>query len=256
VSKTIAKGQPYNLWRCLLNTYAALKFTFDSDRLPTLYGLAQAMQGLGLGIYCAGLWTDRLPEGLSWYCSKASVARKGRGPYPYQAPTWSWVSIRGRVSHYDNIDAYQPSVKILEPYPNSAANDFGSAKSGPLKVSGRSISAVLCMSRAKMTGEPVGIRWLRSPDHDATEGLDSWMGFYPDDLASATPQEGEEVAVWCLLIGIWTPSRKSEVAIRPIHYVLVLKASGRVSGAYERIGLTTGWEQWSLHSQEKDFDIG
>jgi hypothetical protein len=56
-------------------------------------------------------------------------------------------------------------------------------------------------------------------------------------------------------IGIWTPSRKSEVAIRPIHYVLVLKASERVSGAYERIGLTTGWEQWSLHSQEKDFDI-
>jgi hypothetical protein len=103
--------------------------------------------------------------------------------------------------------------------------------------------------------ELVGIRWLRSPDHDATEGPDSWMGFYPDDLASVTPQEGEEVAVWCLLIGIWTPSRKSEVAIRPIHYVLVLKASDRVSGAYERIGLTTGWEQWSLHSQEKDFDI-
>ena len=142
MSKTIAKGQPYNLWRRLLNAYAALNFTFDSDRLPALYGLAQAMQGLSLGIYCAGLWTDHLPEGLSWYCSKASVARKGRGPYPYQAPTWSW-----------------------------------------------------------------------------------------------------------------TPSRKLDVPIRPIHYVLVLKASYRVSGAYERIGLTTGWEQWSLHSQEKDFDI-
>jgi hypothetical protein len=127
MSKTIAKGQPYNLWGQLLNTYTALKFTFDSDRLPALYGLAQAMQRLGLGIYCAGLWTDRLPEGLSWYCSKASVARKGRGPCPYQAPTWSWTSIRGRVSHYDNIDAYQPSVKILEPYPNSAVNDFDSA---------------------------------------------------------------------------------------------------------------------------------
>jgi hypothetical protein len=120
--------------------------------------------------------------------------------------------IRGRVSHYDNIDAYQPSVKILEPYPNSAVNDFGSAQSGPLKVSGRSISAVLSMSRTEMTdGELIGIRWLRSPDYDATEGPGSWMGFYPDDLASATPQEGEEVAVWCLLIGIWTPSRKSEV---------------------------------------------
>jgi hypothetical protein len=57
VSKTIAKGQPYNLWRRLLNAYAALNFTFDSDRLPDLYGLAQAMQGLSLGIYCAGLWT-------------------------------------------------------------------------------------------------------------------------------------------------------------------------------------------------------
>src|SRR3954464_15621208 len=55
--------------------------------------------------------------------------------------------------------------------------------------------------------------------------------------------------------GSWTPSRKSELPIRSIHYVLVLKASDRVSGAYERIGLTTRWEQWSLHSQEKDFDI-
>ena len=104
-------------------------------------------------------------------------------------------------------------------------------------------------------GEPIGIRWLRSPDYDAAVAADSWMGFYPDDLTSATPQEGEEVAVWCLLIGIWTPSRKSEIPIRPIHYVLVLKASDHVLGAYERIGLTTGWEQWSLRSQEKDFDI-
>jgi len=104
-------------------------------------------------------------------------------------------------------------------------------------------------------GHLVGIRWLRSSDYDAAEGPDSWMGFYPDDLASATPQKGEEIAVWCLLIGIWTPSRKSDVPIRPIHYVLVLKASDWVSGAYERIGLMTGWEQWSLHSQEKDFDI-
>ena len=116
-------------------------------------------------------------------------------------------SIRGRVSHYDNFDAYQLSVKILEPYPKSAVNDFGSVQSGPLKVSGRSISAVLSMPRTEMTdGKLVGIRWLRSLDYDAAEGPDSWMGFYPDDLASATPQESEEVAVWCLLIGIGLPA--------------------------------------------------
>jgi hypothetical protein len=67
-------------------------------------------------------------------------------------------------------------------------------------------------------GNLVGIRWLRSSDYDAAEGPDSWMGFYPDDLASATPQEGGEVAVWCLLIGIWTPNRKSDVPIRPIGF--------------------------------------
>ena len=206
-----------------------------------------------MGNYCAGLWTD-FPEGLAWYCSKGSVARRGRGGYPYQAPTWSWASIRGAVSHYNMVEAYQPQAKILDVTCTKRQDaEIDEAQSYRLRVSGPSISAVLSQPDPETVDiKLAGIRWLRTPGHAPAEGASPWTGFYPDDIASATPPDGVNTPVWCLLIGIWMSAVKPECSI---NYVLVLKESEHVPHTYERIGLTNGWVHWSQRSQEMVFDI-
>ena len=123
---------------------------------------------------------------------------------------------------FSTISTHISPVLILEPYPKSVVNDFGSVQSGPLKVSGRSISAVLSMPRTEMTdGKLVGIRWLRSSDYD---------GILPRRFNFCHTARGRGSR--CLV----PPHRdldSQRISNVPIHYVLVLKASDRVSGAYE-----------------------
>jgi hypothetical protein len=56
---------------------------------------------------------------------KSLSSKKRAQPVSVPSAYLVLASIRGQVSHYHNFDAYQPSVKILDRYSKSAANDFG-----------------------------------------------------------------------------------------------------------------------------------
>jgi hypothetical protein len=82
------------LWDILVMEYSQCSLTYNTDRLPSLSGLARAFAQKSGHAYVAGLWQDQMPHSLSWtvyYPSKTSCERS------YCAPSWSWASVPDRV---------------------------------------------------------------------------------------------------------------------------------------------------------------
>ncbi|KAG7417729.1 hypothetical protein Forpe1208_v005149 [Fusarium oxysporum f. sp. rapae] len=74
-------------WTELISRYSKMHFTFETDRLVAIQGLANRLVDLHGGEYFAGVFRSHLADGLLWKNSydKAHNALAG-------APTWSWAS--------------------------------------------------------------------------------------------------------------------------------------------------------------------
>jgi hypothetical protein len=59
-------GSPY-IWTEMVAQYSQLKLTVESDRIPAIYGLEQAVQQQTKLEVCAGTWLGNLPQTLFWW---------------------------------------------------------------------------------------------------------------------------------------------------------------------------------------------
>ena len=82
-------------WMDIVKKCTSRKLTKQSDRLPTLSGLARSLQEKGFGEYVAGLWNKHLPAQLLW----KAFGSESRRVVPYQAPTWSFASLESCAIH-------------------------------------------------------------------------------------------------------------------------------------------------------------
>jgi hypothetical protein len=81
-------------WFEIVEQYSVRELTCDTDKEIAIAGIAYFIQqNTGLK-YVAGLWPDMLPFNLLWFVSGKRVARPVRS-----APTWSWTSVNGNISH-------------------------------------------------------------------------------------------------------------------------------------------------------------
>ncbi|KAM5344144.1 hypothetical protein ACJ41O_012681 [Fusarium nematophilum] len=83
------------LWVGQIQNLTSLSFTFISDQLPALSGIATLVrQSRPSGRYLAGLWEEGLIFWLCW--ATEGVADKPRTLH--NTPSWSWASVQGRIS--------------------------------------------------------------------------------------------------------------------------------------------------------------
>ncbi|PGH01354.1 hypothetical protein GX51_05286 [Blastomyces parvus] len=145
------KDQALSCWLRLVTAYSIRVTSLESDRLNALAGLASHpsfYEALGPG-YFAGLWQYNLARQLTWRASTwhRSLAEDEsftiERPARYQAPSWSWASLKGGIVHfgfsYDDDDETIPRVicEILDcsttpAFP--ALNPFGEILSAQLRL--------------------------------------------------------------------------------------------------------------------------
>jgi hypothetical protein len=93
-SPYMATSERQFLWNEVVERFSKTELTYpDKDKLAALSGLAKA---IGISSeYLAGLWKDHLVFHLMWgrYAGSAILER----PSKYQAPSWSWASVNGRI---------------------------------------------------------------------------------------------------------------------------------------------------------------
>ena len=126
----------YEVWTTLVREYSSLSLTFDKDQLPALSGLASEFRKRQdkMKTYIAGLWKEYFHFWLGWEAVNGQLPVNGI----YIAPSWSWASVKGRVTFHrtdPNIltfwtKADDPEVKL------KGENPLGEVVSGECTLTG------------------------------------------------------------------------------------------------------------------------
>ena len=96
----------YSSWYTMVFMFTDRLLTYDTDKLPSLLGLATEVAKFQNGTYYAGLWWEDMASGMLWFRGCAAELNK---PSEYLAPSWSWASLNGRSLIYED----QPAKIIL-----------------------------------------------------------------------------------------------------------------------------------------------
>jgi hypothetical protein len=93
-------------WNSCVSELAVRRFSYASDRFPSLSGLASAFQVPGMGRYLAGVWECNVFASMSWF------PRYSQNPAgEHRAPSWSWASTdRQLLWYWRTTHRYAPSI--------------------------------------------------------------------------------------------------------------------------------------------------
>jgi hypothetical protein len=134
-----------NFWHDICAQYSARTITYASDRLPALSSIAREINMPDfLGRYLAGIWECTLPGGLLWWSEYTSPAFYPGGTATHQrarqscVPSWSWLSIDGRVSTWGRCIVSLVCILHIQYIP-SQGDEYGSCLAGAITVSGKTI---------------------------------------------------------------------------------------------------------------------
>jgi len=131
-------------WNDICAQYSARQLTFPSDRLPALSSVAKRIDYPGMcRAYLAGIREDSLSHGLFWWSEFTNPkfyplgAKTRRRDKNHQIPTWSWLSIEGRVSTWGMSQACFIVVEILIVHyiPAMDGDDYGPCGEGIITLS-------------------------------------------------------------------------------------------------------------------------
>ncbi|KAF2109634.1 heterokaryon incompatibility protein-domain-containing protein [Lophiotrema nucula] len=80
-------------WNFVAQEMMMRSFTDETDRLPSVSGLASVLQVPELGEYFAGVWSYNPFLSMAWYCRQSQEWQ----PDYYRVPSWSWVDMYGQM---------------------------------------------------------------------------------------------------------------------------------------------------------------
>jgi hypothetical protein len=273
-SRTLQRSREeiHGWWKYyIIEEYSRLSLTFGIDRLPALSGLATKVARRTGDTYLAGLWKEDLCLALLWSPENArenpptrkfeweqDLTKPAQIASEYRAPSWSWASIDGEVSHSNretrsSLSNLQEHMVLLEADCSLASGDpTGKIDFGYLKVSCPTLTATI-----NLKYDMFGKAQYRLSFEDNTVSLEHGHHFYvfqPDvplaevdhvnqegkiektvqrsDAENPTQQMVNNVTVKLAFI-ITVPSEEDN---RFGRYCLALGPSSIVEGAWERVG--------------------
>ncbi|KAH7161745.1 heterokaryon incompatibility protein-domain-containing protein [Dactylonectria macrodidyma] len=202
------------LWSRQIESLTKLDFTYISDHLAALAGIATLMVQSGQsGRYLAGLWQEGLLFWLCWSSTKGGARTKSLSGIP----TWSWASVEGQIT-YDFMTHYfqtgpwgekghrhmlltkSAHAEVAECIPDQPPLS-GKLNSGVLTVTGDAAPGTLrCKTRTE--GDTVFEFVLENESgHSDFSGVQIHWAFCCDsnDPASAADLDGQKIIVLHLL---------------------------------------------------------
>ena len=91
------------LWHILVESYTSRNMTYQSDKLPALSGVIDALQRETNDKCYAGIWRSHFLEGLNWQVIDhdiyLAISKQPQRPSTWRAPSWSFAAIEGLVSY-------------------------------------------------------------------------------------------------------------------------------------------------------------
>ncbi|CAO2657093.1 Nn.00g058960.m01.CDS01 [Neocucurbitaria sp. VM-36] len=214
-------------WDAVVNQFHKRSFTYGSDFLPALSGIAKRLQNFGAGEYLSGLWKNNLYDELLW--GAAPYFRFHR-PQTYRTPTWSWASINGsrKDPKYNGsrIDFYsgkygcgpcEPMCQIHNAQCTPAGHDAtGAVVSGEITIVGKMIPIVGYKGFNRTNDQGVeevnqpNTRKLYFPNLEEYSGVSQTTLWGMTSQLDLAEEDYEGIQLWGLLIGRWNAARHTD----------------------------------------------
>jgi hypothetical protein len=125
-------------WDKIVDSYTERSLSHGTDRLAAISGIVKVMEPLLNDQYRAGLWQRMLVQQLHWWSASEQTYRER--PAIYQAPSWSWAGIDGRICRKKPSVEFDTDTKILANIGSceieSPSDDTSVITRGTLKLSG------------------------------------------------------------------------------------------------------------------------
>ena len=241
----------YDFWYELVDDYCKRNLTQPKDKLPAMGGLAEAFQRLLRTRYptlnheyIAGIWASDLIIGLGWPGAVASIVPQPpqKGPITYAvqhrvfsencAPSFSWASIDGPVTHH-YLERVKAGCRIEGSEAEVLGYDVAPELSSPF---GRVKSA-----RIYLRGF---FKKFQAPTKHVDLYLDGVGRFLREDLESYQH-------LYCFCLGFVTHERSN-----PFAFCLALVPNGSEPGVYRRVGLVYRLESpWFTDCERRTIQI-
>ncbi|OWY55388.1 HET-like protein [Alternaria alternata] len=153
-------------WYTVVQSYSLRSVTESEDRILALSGIAERFADLIPGRYIAGIWENMMPSCLFWY----KIGRPVDRPVKYRGPSWSWMSIDGKVEHTrsDNCVCEIPSVEYML---ENAEALYGAVRNATLHIKGPALSVEWRYTRqdGQRQEDLSEFRWSREGSDDAQD---------------------------------------------------------------------------------------
>jgi hypothetical protein len=213
-------------WRSFIEGYAGTLFSYPSDRLSALSGIAESMKHRIGENYIAGLWENSIPQDLCWMVTEPFSQSFQK---VHTLPSWSWATVGKRVTFLPLIDS-EIQVKSWK-LKNNGADTSGQVSGAKLRLHGSFIELNLATD--------IGLR--ANPDHDVIDNVlkadSSTDGLRDPTRAYLDTTVARDISLQnhpCLLIGDGTHT--PEQSGYPSECALILEATGKRRGQFEEFG--------------------
>jgi hypothetical protein len=135
-------------WNDIAAQYSARNITKNSDRLPALASIAKQIDCCDfLGRYLCGIWEASLPHSLLWWSEFKDLKSFPRSDQQVNThlrpgvkciPSWSWLSIEGRVSTWGRAPNVLVRVTGIS-FTSPENNPYGGCTEGAIALQGLTI---------------------------------------------------------------------------------------------------------------------
>lgn len=133
-------SQRHQDWPEIVQTYQDHKFTYPTDRLPALAGVAKRYHRLLGGSYISGHWFERMNETLGWYCMDMDDVGKTERQKTGGLPTWSWMSTGRNVAW---IGSGTGDIEFLAFSQDQRGDPYMTAESATITLRGPLVKATV-----------------------------------------------------------------------------------------------------------------
>ncbi|QPC63950.1 hypothetical protein HYE67_006181 [Fusarium culmorum] len=240
-------------WYRFASRFSMDKFTFASDRLPALSGIAARIQHRFPQKYIAGLWEFNITQGLAWGVHEApdhkspSLADLSMGiegeaiPSELNMPSWSWASSDKPIHFFFWFDEWTSMITIKSwAVETKGAETSGQVLHGTLRLKGlfqvmKLVDLTLPFSRVQ---------------------FDRYRFAYEEDLAKHLSDR----LYHCILLGTESRFFRIHRAVSLLAGALILQPTGRSVESveeYRRIGFFRApyEEHWSEVTETRTIDL-
>jgi len=149
LSQSIGPGFCKRSWARFTLDFTQREVTYATDTFPAMAGIVRRIQERTEDTYYAGIWKSHFLEGLLWRWEQCVLrllpnegiavrSRELSKRQKWTAPSWSWVSVKGKIQYHRYLQNHGDYLALLEECNVTCAglDPFGALTAGFARITG------------------------------------------------------------------------------------------------------------------------